>query len=53
MSVVANIAVNVDSRNAVSKLKQVNDAGSKLEQTLKGVDGKLRDSSGRFIKLGD
>jgi TP901 family phage tail tape measure protein len=53
VSVVANVAINVDSSNAVSKLKQVNDAGSKLEQTLKGVDGKLRDSSGRFIKLGD
>jgi TP901 family phage tail tape measure protein len=53
VSVVANVAINVDSRNAVSKLKQVNDAGSKLEQTFKGVDGKLRDSSGRFIKLGD
>ena len=53
MSVVANVAINVDSRNAVSKLRQVNDAGSKLEQTFKGVDGKLRDSNGRFIKLGD
>jgi TP901 family phage tail tape measure protein len=53
VSVVANVAINVDSRNAVSKLRQVNDAGSKLEQTFKGVDGKLRNSSGRFIKLGD
>jgi TP901 family phage tail tape measure protein len=53
VSVVANVAINVDSSNAVSKLRQVNDAGSKLEQTFKGVDGKLRDSSGRFIKLGD
>jgi TP901 family phage tail tape measure protein len=53
VSVVANVAINVDSRNAVSKLRQVNDAGSKLEQTFKGVDGKLRDSSGKFIKLGD
>jgi TP901 family phage tail tape measure protein len=53
VSVVANLAINVDSSGAVSKLKQVNDAGSKLEQTFKGVDGKLRDSSGRFIKLGD
>ena len=53
MSVVANVAINVDSSNAVSKLRQVNDAGSKLEQTFKGVDGKLRDASGRFIKLGD
>ncbi len=53
MSVVANVAINVDSRGAVGKLRQVNDAGSKLEQTFKGVDGKLRDASGRFIKLGD
>jgi TP901 family phage tail tape measure protein len=53
VSVVANVAINVDSRNAVSKLRQVNDAGSKLEQTFKGVDGKLRDSSGKFVKLGD
>jgi TP901 family phage tail tape measure protein len=53
VSVVANVAINVDSRNAVSKLRQVNDAGSKLEQTFKGVDGKLRDANGRFIKLGD
>ena len=53
MSVVANVAINVDSSGAVSKLRQVNDAGSKLEQTFKGVDGKLRDASGRFIKLGD
>ena len=53
MSVVANVAINVDSRGAVGKLRQVNDAGSKLEQTFKGVDGKLRDASGRLIKLGD
>jgi TP901 family phage tail tape measure protein len=53
VSVVANVAINVDSSGAVSKLRQVSDAGSKLEQTFKGVDGKLRDSSGRFIKLGD
>lgn len=53
MSVVANVAINVDSSGAVSKLRQVNDAGSKLEQTFKGVDGKLRDANGRFIKLGD
>jgi TP901 family phage tail tape measure protein len=53
VSVVANVAINVDSSGAVSKLRQVNDAGSKLEQTFKGVDGKLRDSSGRFIKLGN
>ena len=53
MSVVANVAINVDSSNAVSKLRQVNDAGSKLEQTFKGVDGKLRDSSAKFVKLGD
>jgi TP901 family phage tail tape measure protein len=53
VSVVANVAINVDSRNAVGKLRQVNDAGSKLEQTFKGVDGKLRDSSGKFVKLGD
>jgi TP901 family phage tail tape measure protein len=53
VSVVANVAINVDSSGAVSKLRQVNDAGSKLEQTFKGVDGKLRDASGRFIKLGD
>jgi TP901 family phage tail tape measure protein len=53
VSVVANVAINVDSRGAVSKLRQVNDAGSKLEQTFKGVDGKLRDASGRFVKLGE
>jgi TP901 family phage tail tape measure protein len=53
VSVVANVAINVDSSGAVSKLRQVNDAGSKLEQTFKGVDGKLRDASGRFVKLGD
>jgi TP901 family phage tail tape measure protein len=53
VSVVANVAINVDSRGAVGKLRQVNDAGSKLEQTFKGVDGKLRDASGRLIKLGD
>jgi TP901 family phage tail tape measure protein len=53
VSVVANVAINVDSRGAVGKLREVSDAGSKLEQTFKGVDGKLRDSSGRFIKLGD
>jgi TP901 family phage tail tape measure protein len=53
VSVVANVAINVDSSGAVSKLRQVNDAGSKLEQTFKGVDGKLRDANGRFIKLGD
>ena len=32
MSVVANVAINVDSSGAVSKLRQVNDAGSKLEK---------------------
>jgi TP901 family phage tail tape measure protein len=53
VSVVANVAINVDSSGAVSKLRQVNDAGSKLEQTFKGVYGKLRDASGRFVKLGE
>jgi hypothetical protein len=51
VSVVANVAINVDSSGAVSKLRQVNDAGSKLEQTFKGVDGKLRDASGGLLNL--
>jgi len=53
VSVVANVAINVDSTGAVSKLKDVDNAAQKLDQTFKGVDGKLRDASGRFIKLGD
>ena len=53
MSVVANVAINVDSRGAVGKLKDVDNAAQKLDQTFKGVDGKLRDASGKFIKIGD
>lgn len=53
MSVVANVAINVDSRGAVGKLQDVNNAAQKLEQTFEGVDGKLRDASGKFVKIGD
>jgi TP901 family phage tail tape measure protein len=53
VSVVANVAINVDSRGAVGKLKDVDNAAQKLDQTFKGVGGRLRDASGKFIKLGD
>ena len=53
MSVVANVAINVDSRQAVTKLRQVEQASSKLDQTYKDLNGRLRDANGRFIKTGD
>jgi TP901 family phage tail tape measure protein len=53
VSVVANVAINVDSRNAVSKLRQVEQASSKLDQTYQDLNGRLRDANGRFIKTGE
>jgi TP901 family phage tail tape measure protein len=53
VSVVANVAINVDSRNAVSKLRQVEQASSKLDQTYQDLNGRLRDANGRFIKAGE
>ena len=53
MSVVANVAINVDSRNAVSKLREVEQASSKLDQTYQDLNGRLRDANGRFIKVGE
>ena len=53
MSVVANVAINVDSRNAVTKLRQVEQASSKLDQTYKDLNGRLRDANGKFIKAGE
>ena len=53
MSVVASVAINVDSRDAVQKLRQVEQASSKLEKTYQDVNGRLRDANGRFVKLGD
>jgi hypothetical protein len=47
------IGINIDSTGAVGKLKDVDSAAQKLDQTFKGVDGRLRDASGKFIKLGD
>ena len=37
MSVVANIAVNVDSRNAVSKLRQVQGQAQQTERAFGGI----------------
>jgi len=53
VSVVASVAINVDSRDAVQKLRQVEQASSKLEKTYQDVNGRLRDANGRFVKLGD
>lgn len=53
MSVVASVAINVDSRDAVQKLRQVEQVSSKLDQTYQDVNGRLRDANGRFVKLGD
>lgn len=53
MSGQVTIGINIDSTGAVSKLKDVDNAAQKLDQTFKGVDGKLRDASGKFIKIGD
>jgi TP901 family phage tail tape measure protein len=53
VSVVANVAINVDSRDAVSKLRQVEQASSNLNQTYQDLNGRLRDTNGRFIKVGD
>jgi TP901 family phage tail tape measure protein len=53
VSVVANVAINVDSRDAVGKLRQVEQATNKLDQTYQDLNGRLRDANGRFIKTGE
>ncbi len=39
MSVVANVAINVDSRNAVSKLREVQQAAQQAQKALEGING--------------
>jgi TP901 family phage tail tape measure protein len=53
VSVVASVAINVDSRDAVQKLRQVEQVSSKLDKTYQDVNGRLQDANGRFVKLGD
>ena len=42
MSVVANVAINVDSRNAVSKLRQVQTQATATERAFSGVTAAVR-----------
>ena len=53
MSVVANVAINVDSRNAASKIREFTSSTTRLDATVKSLDGRLRDASGRFVKAGE
>ena len=51
MSVVANIAVNVDSSNAVSKLKQVQQGAQATQRATADLTTALTKQSGAFSKL--
>ncbi len=41
MSVVANVAINVDSRNAVSKLREVQSQSQQTERAISGLGGAI------------
>ena len=53
MSVVANIAINVDSRGAPAKLKQVADRSKQVEKAVQGMNGDLRRSQREFKGAGN
>jgi phage tail tape-measure protein len=51
VSVVANVAVNVDSRNAVSKLRQVRQGAQATQRATTDLTTALTRQSGAFSKL--
>jgi tape measure domain-containing protein len=51
VSVVANVAINVDSRNAVSKLKQVQQGAQATQRATTDLTTALTRQSGAFSKL--
>ena len=51
MSVVANVAINVDSRNAVSKLRQVQQGAQATQRATTDLTTALTRQSGAFSKL--
>lgn len=53
MGVVANVGINVDSRGAESKLRQVANRGKEVEKAFNGVNSSLQKSKGSFAAAGD
>lgn len=53
MSAVANVAINVDSRGAPAKLKQVADRSKQVEKAVQGMNGDLRRSQREFKGAGN
>lgn len=53
MSVVANVAINVDSRGAPAKLKQVADRSKQVEKAVQNMNGDLRRSQREFNGAGN
>ena len=50
---VAVVDVQVRSSDAVKELQRVNNTSNQLNKTITNTNGKLRDASGRFVKLGE
>ena len=48
MSVVANVAINVDSRNAVSKLREVQSQSQRTERAIDGLGAVVGRLAGAF-----
>jgi len=53
VSVVANVAINVDSRGAPAKLKQVADRSKQVEKAVQNMNGDLRRSQREFNGAGN
>jgi len=53
VAAVANVAINVDSRGAVGKLRQVADSSKKLERAVEQMNGKLDRSKREFANAGN
>ena len=53
MSAVANVAINVDSRGAASKLKEVANRSKEVDKAVRDMNGRLSDSRGRFVAAGN
>jgi len=52
VAVVANVAINVDSRGAPAKLKQVADRSKQVEKAVQNMNGDLRRSQREFNGAG-
>lgn len=53
MSVVANVAINVDAANAIQQLNRVDGAVKKLDRRFVDANGRLREANGRFVAAGN